>query len=195
MVQGYKFAVFYPDLIDRTITPTYSLQVDPSGAKVSVAQHQAYPSTAAFYPHHWPPQAYTTHHAPPSHPHRSPPPFTLTTHRLKPSPLTTSTTHRLKPSLRTASSLHRSPPPPLSHTSRQDTCLLTAHRLHPSLIRLDRTLACSVSKEVRRTRTSRSKSSTASGRIPTSAASDAVSSEAFSSSILVSSATATGAEG
>ena len=33
MVQGYKFAVFYPDLIDRTQTPTYSLLPDPSGAK------------------------------------------------------------------------------------------------------------------------------------------------------------------
>uniref|UniRef100_A0A6T7CIP1 Splicing factor Cactin n=1 Tax=Coccolithus braarudii TaxID=221442 RepID=A0A6T7CIP1_9EUKA len=33
MVQGYKFNVFYPDLIDRTKTPTYSLHPDPSGAK------------------------------------------------------------------------------------------------------------------------------------------------------------------
>jgi hypothetical protein len=33
MVQGYKFAIFYPDLIDRTQTPTYSLLPDPSGAK------------------------------------------------------------------------------------------------------------------------------------------------------------------
>lgn len=33
MVQGYKFNVFYPDLIDRTQTPTYKLQADPSGAK------------------------------------------------------------------------------------------------------------------------------------------------------------------
>ena len=33
MVQGYKFAIFYPDLIDRTQTPTYSLQPDPGGAK------------------------------------------------------------------------------------------------------------------------------------------------------------------
>ena len=33
MVQGYKFAVFYPDLIDRTQTPTYQLLPDPSGEK------------------------------------------------------------------------------------------------------------------------------------------------------------------
>ena len=33
MVQGYKFAVFYPDLIERTQTPTYLLEKDPSGAK------------------------------------------------------------------------------------------------------------------------------------------------------------------
>ena len=33
MVQGYKFAIFYPDLIDRTQTPTYQLQPDPDGAK------------------------------------------------------------------------------------------------------------------------------------------------------------------
>jgi len=33
MVQGYKFAVFYPDLIDRTQTPTYLLLPDSSGAK------------------------------------------------------------------------------------------------------------------------------------------------------------------
>ena len=33
MVQGYKFAIFYPDLIDRTQTPTYQLLPDPSGAK------------------------------------------------------------------------------------------------------------------------------------------------------------------
>ena len=33
MVQGYKFAVFYPDLIDRTQTPTYVLMADPDGAK------------------------------------------------------------------------------------------------------------------------------------------------------------------
>ena len=32
MVQGYKFAIFYPDLIDRTQAPTYSLLPDPSGA-------------------------------------------------------------------------------------------------------------------------------------------------------------------
>ena len=33
MVQGYKFNVFYPDLIDRKQTPTYRLEPDPSGAK------------------------------------------------------------------------------------------------------------------------------------------------------------------
>mmetsp|Transcript_57509 Transcript_57509/g.132076 ORF Transcript_57509/g.132076 Transcript_57509/m.132076 type:complete len:622 (-) Transcript_57509:437-2302(-) len=33
MVQGYKFNVFYPDLIDRTKTPSYQLEPDPSGAK------------------------------------------------------------------------------------------------------------------------------------------------------------------
>jgi len=33
MVQGYKFNIFYPDLIDRTKTPTYQLLPDPSGAK------------------------------------------------------------------------------------------------------------------------------------------------------------------
>mmetsp|Transcript_44369 Transcript_44369/g.73606 ORF Transcript_44369/g.73606 Transcript_44369/m.73606 type:complete len:610 (-) Transcript_44369:413-2242(-) len=33
MVQGYKFNVFYPDLIDRTQTPSYVLLPDPSGAK------------------------------------------------------------------------------------------------------------------------------------------------------------------
>ena len=33
MVQGYKFAIFYPDLIDRTKTPTYSLHPDPDGSK------------------------------------------------------------------------------------------------------------------------------------------------------------------
>ena len=33
MVQGYKFAVFYPDLIDRSQTPNYQLLPDPDGAK------------------------------------------------------------------------------------------------------------------------------------------------------------------
>jgi len=33
MVQGYKFNVFYPDLIDRTKTPTYDLLPDPDGSK------------------------------------------------------------------------------------------------------------------------------------------------------------------
>ena len=33
MVQGYKFNVFYPDLIDRTKTPTYDLLPDPDGNK------------------------------------------------------------------------------------------------------------------------------------------------------------------
>lgn len=32
MVQGYKFNVFYPDLVDRVQTPTYSLSPDPGGA-------------------------------------------------------------------------------------------------------------------------------------------------------------------
>ena len=32
MVQGYKFNIFYPDLIDRSKTPSYSLLPDPSGA-------------------------------------------------------------------------------------------------------------------------------------------------------------------
>lgn len=32
MVQGYKFNVFYPDLVDRSKTPSYSLSPDPSGA-------------------------------------------------------------------------------------------------------------------------------------------------------------------
>jgi len=33
MVQGYKFNLFYPDLIDRAQTPSYKLLADPSGAK------------------------------------------------------------------------------------------------------------------------------------------------------------------
>ena len=33
MVQGYKFNVFYPDLIDRTKTPTYDVLPDPDGSK------------------------------------------------------------------------------------------------------------------------------------------------------------------
>ena len=32
MVQGYKFALFYPDLIDRSTTPSYTLLPDPAGA-------------------------------------------------------------------------------------------------------------------------------------------------------------------
>ena len=32
MVQGYKFNVFFPDLIDRTKTPTYVVQPDPEGS-------------------------------------------------------------------------------------------------------------------------------------------------------------------
>ena len=33
MVQGYKFNIFYPDLIDRQRAPAYQLLPDPSGAK------------------------------------------------------------------------------------------------------------------------------------------------------------------
>eukprot|EP00908_Phaeocystis_cordata_P010827 Transcript_21680.p1 GENE.Transcript_21680~~Transcript_21680.p1 ORF type:complete len:636 (-),score=346.15 Transcript_21680:280-2187(-) len=33
MVQGYKFNVFFPDLIDRTKTPTYDVLPDPDGSK------------------------------------------------------------------------------------------------------------------------------------------------------------------
>ena len=33
MVQGYKFNVFFPDLIDRTKTPTYVVQPDPEGGQ------------------------------------------------------------------------------------------------------------------------------------------------------------------
>ena len=33
MVQGYKFNIFYPDMIDRSQCPTYRLEPDPSGAK------------------------------------------------------------------------------------------------------------------------------------------------------------------
>lgn len=33
MVQGYKFNVFYPDMIDRSQCPTYRLEPDPSGSK------------------------------------------------------------------------------------------------------------------------------------------------------------------
>jgi len=32
MVQGYKFNIFYPDLVDRSKTPSYSLSPDPTGA-------------------------------------------------------------------------------------------------------------------------------------------------------------------
>jgi hypothetical protein len=32
IVQGYKFNIFYPDLVDRSKTPSYSLSPDPSGA-------------------------------------------------------------------------------------------------------------------------------------------------------------------
>lgn len=33
MVQGYKFNIFYPDLIERNVSPSYLLLPDPSGAK------------------------------------------------------------------------------------------------------------------------------------------------------------------
>ena len=33
MLQGYKFNVFFPDLIDRTKTPTYKVTPDPTGSK------------------------------------------------------------------------------------------------------------------------------------------------------------------
>ena len=31
MVQGYKFNIFYPDLIDKARAPTYKVLPDPSG--------------------------------------------------------------------------------------------------------------------------------------------------------------------
>ena len=44
MVQGYKFNVFYPDLIDRRKTPTYSLSPDPGSSDTCILRfHGARP--------------------------------------------------------------------------------------------------------------------------------------------------------
>ncbi|WIA29550.1 hypothetical protein OEZ86_012045 [Tetradesmus obliquus] len=33
VVQGYKFNIFYPDLLDRSVPPTYKVEADPSGSR------------------------------------------------------------------------------------------------------------------------------------------------------------------
>ncbi|EOD09529.1 hypothetical protein EMIHUDRAFT_461772 [Emiliania huxleyi CCMP1516] len=49
MVQGYKFNVFYPDLIDRRKTPTYSLSPDPGSSDTCILRfHGAPPLDIAF---------------------------------------------------------------------------------------------------------------------------------------------------
>ncbi|EFC48828.1 predicted protein [Naegleria gruberi] len=36
VIQGYKFNIFYPDLIDRSITPSYALERDPNNDEFSI---------------------------------------------------------------------------------------------------------------------------------------------------------------
>ena len=43
MVQGYKFNVFYPDLIDRRKTPTYSLSPDPGSSDTCILRFHGAP--------------------------------------------------------------------------------------------------------------------------------------------------------